>query len=231
MDVDVQKSHQSKRGDESDDADGHNDGDTFYDDEDAFADLEVAPESLAPQPGALQGEQLLCAEYLADAAEEQQLVGSSAAGVPGSPRAPLVSSSTATLEAMAGRIQRQQLGGGGSPTASVGEESLGYSSQFASPTTGSLFGKSAIGSPAPLRDSVMTASVVVYSGISATLPKTGVPPPSGHVTTQWPADASLLGPVPLSRPTTPSVRVSAAAAQPADDGGVKIMTTFSSKKF
>ncbi|GAX80752.1 hypothetical protein CEUSTIGMA_g8187.t1 [Chlamydomonas eustigma] len=57
---------------DSDDAEKE-EGDAYYDDDDAFADVEAAVESLVVEPpGSLQGEPLLCSEYLAGSEEAQE---------------------------------------------------------------------------------------------------------------------------------------------------------------
>ena len=47
--------------------------DANYNDDDAFVDVEMAPESWEPELGALQGEALLCDGYLADAEQAQSV--------------------------------------------------------------------------------------------------------------------------------------------------------------
>ncbi|KAG1671385.1 hypothetical protein FOA52_011882 [Chlamydomonas sp. UWO 241] len=55
----------------SDDEDGP-EGDSNYDDDDAFVDVEMAPEAWEPELGSLQGEPLLCECYLANSVDARQ---------------------------------------------------------------------------------------------------------------------------------------------------------------
>uniref|UniRef100_A0A7S2QUJ5 LisH domain-containing protein n=1 Tax=Chlamydomonas chlamydogama TaxID=225041 RepID=A0A7S2QUJ5_9CHLO len=69
-------------GGESEDAAGE-DGDLYYDDDDAMVDVQLADESSAHVPGAVQGEALLCSAYLAatdDAVQQADMMRASLAG-------------------------------------------------------------------------------------------------------------------------------------------------------